>query len=116
MCLTTSKWTTANVDINTSKKNAKWPIAIKSVQIDTSKPLGMKQNANENTMTKKIPENYSEKKLEFLKKEVTEWKTKLKKANNFLVDTLNDEKKLTAENNKLSAKIKYLKNNFKNVL
>ena len=65
---------------------------------------------------RKIPENYSEKKLELLKKEVTELKTKLKEANNFLVDTLNDEKKLTTENNKLSTKIKYLENNFKNVL
>ena len=53
--------------------------------------------------------------LELLKKEVTELKTKLKEANNLLVNTLNDEEKLKAENIKLSTEIKYLKNNLQTV-
>ena len=54
--------------------------------------------------------------LELLKKEVTELKTKLKDANNLLLETLNDEEKLKTENIKLRTEIKYLENNLNKTL
>ena len=76
-----------------------------------------KINANSNTMMKKYQKSIQKEteELEILRKEITELKTKLKEVTNLLVDTLNDEEKLKAENIKLITEIKYIEKNLQTV-